>query len=85
MALERERDEITKQYAELSAQLEAAKSAVEAVGQTPEQRRQAEAVYNDLLRQSAQLQENLKANRRASNEAIGDYNSRVEKHNSEVS
>ncbi len=84
VALERERDEITKQYAEITAQLESAREAVNTVGLTDAQKRQAQATYDELLRQSSQLQETLKANRRASNEAIGDYNSRVEKHNSEL-
>ena len=82
--LEAQRDEITKQFAEVSAQLEAARAAKDAVGLSPEEKRNAEAAYNELYRQSELLREELKNSRKASNEAIEEYNQQVRKHNDEI-
>ena len=82
--LEKDRDTITEQYKEVEKQLAAAKAAMEVAGITPEEKQRAEAAYNALLAQSAQFKEVLDANRSAGNAAINDYNSRVEKHNSEL-
>ena len=82
--LAKERDKITQQFAEVEKQLTAAKAAVDAVGLTPQEKQQAEAAYNALLRQSNALRETLARNRKANNDAINDYNSRADKHNSEL-
>lgn len=82
--LEKERDGITDQYREIEKQLVAAKAAIDVAGITPEERQRAEATYQELLHQSKTLGESLAQNRKSSNEAIHDYNERVEKHNSDL-
>lgn len=82
--LEKERDGITQQYSEIEKQLAAAQANIHAVGITPEERSKAEAEYQELLQQSKALGASLAQNRKESNNAIHDYNERVEKHNSEL-
>ena len=82
--LEKERDGITQQYSDIEKQLASAKAAMDATGLTPEERSKAAEEYNTLLQQSKALGETLAKNRKDSNNAIHDYNERVEKHNSEL-
>jgi hypothetical protein len=82
--LEKERDEITKQFADVNAQLAAAKDAMNAAGITDAEKRERRAAYNELLRQSTLLGEQLRQMRKDSNGKIDDYNQRVGKHNDEI-
>ena len=53
-------------------------------GITDAEKRERRAAYNELLRQSQQLGDQLKQMRRDSNAKINDYNQRADKHNDEI-
>ena len=91
MALDKElaerrayREELRNQYSALQEQLNTARDAVNAVDLSDAEKAERQAVYNDLWKQSQTLKAGIDKLWNDQDAARRDYNSRVDKHNSEL-